>query len=202
MSVETESLYKIGYGLYVLSVNDGTRDSGMICNTVMQATSEPVRIAVTINKTNYTHDVVRRTGKMNVNVLDESAPFSLFENFGFRSGRDADKFADVPFSRSTNGLAVLSEHCNAFFSLKVEQYIDLGTHGMFICIVEEAKSLSNSATMTYAYYHANVKPKPTAAAGKKGFRCPICGYVYEGDELPADFICPWCKHPASEFVRL
>ena len=202
MSVENEAFYKIGYGLYVLSVNDGVRDGGMICNTVVQVTAEPARLSVTVHKGNYTHDVIRRTGKMNVNVLSESAPFSVFYNFGFRSGRDADKFVGVEFTRSANGLAVLSKDCNAYFSLKVEQYVDLGTHGMFICSVEEGKALSKAATMTYAYYHANVKPKPKAEAKKKGFVCKICGYVYEGDELPPDFICPWCKHPASDFEPL
>ncbi len=202
MEIENEALYKVGYGLYVISVKDGDRDCGMICNTVMQVTAEPARVAVAIHKGNYTHDVAKRTGVMNVNILSESAKFALFENFGFRSSRDADKFADVSFTRSANGLAVLSEDCNAYLALKVEQYVDLGTHGMFICAVEEAKALSSAPTMTYAYYHAYVKPKPKVEEQKKGFVCPICGYVYEGDELPPDFICPWCKHPASEFVKL
>ncbi|MBP5319610.1 MAG: flavin reductase [Kiritimatiellae bacterium] len=197
---EMAAFFKIGYGLYVITTHDGARDNGMICNTVVQVTSEPQRIAVTLNKSNYTHDVVRETGKMNVNVLAESAPFSVFQNFGFRSGRDADKFEGVAFTRSENGLAVLSADCNAVFSLTVEQYIDLGTHGLFICAVEEAKSLSDAPTMTYAYYQAKVKPKPQVTAKKRCWVCPICGYVYEGDELPPDFICPLCKHPASEFV--
>ncbi|MBO4512192.1 MAG: rubredoxin, partial [Victivallales bacterium] len=132
------------------------------------------------------------------------APFSLFQNFGFRSGRDSDKFADVGFLRSSNGLPVLTRHCNAFVSLQAEDYIDLESHGMFICHVTEAMELGAGASMTYSYYHANVKPKPGAASSskKKGYVCTVCGYVYEGDELPADFICPLCKHPASDFVRL
>ena len=196
---DLSAFFKIGYGLYVITTNDGKRDNGMICNTVVQVTIEPLRIAVTINKGNYTHDVVRETGRMNVNVLAESAPFAVFQNFGFRSGRDADKFEDVAFSRSENGLAVLVKDCNAVFSLTVEQYIDLGSHGMFICAVTEARTLSDAASMTYAYYHASVKPKPETKPKAKGWICPICGYIYEGEDLPPDFICPICKHPASEF---
>ena len=199
--MDKTAFYKIGYGLYVITLSDGTRDNGMIGNTVMQVTNEPAQIAVAINKANYSHDVVLRTGLMNVNVLAESAPFSVFQNFGFRSGRDNDKFADVAFTRSANGLAVLSQNCNAYFSLKVEKYLDLGSHGLFLCSVTEAQTLSQEETMTYAYYQANVKPRPQKAK-KKGFVCKICGYVYEGDELPPDFICPLCKHPASDFEPL
>ena len=199
--IDKTSLFNIGYGLYVITTHDGTRDNGMICNAVMQVTNEPLQVAVAINKANYSHDVVLKSGVMNVNVLSESAPFSVFQNFGFRSGRDNDKFDGVPFTRSANGLTVLSHDCNAFFSLKVESHIDLGTHGLFICSITEAQTLSDVPTMTYAYYQANVKPKkPTAK--KKGWICKICGYVYEGDELPPDFVCPLCKHPASDFERL
>ncbi len=199
--IDNAALYKIGYGLYVITTREGEKDNGMICNTVIQVTSNPLWLSVTINKANYTHDVIRRTGVMNVNTLSESAPFSVFERFGFHSGRDTDKFAGLTVERSENGLAILTAESNSFFSLKVENYVDLGTHGMFLCSVTEAKTLSKGETMTYAYYHVNVKPKPKAAK-KKGFVCTICGYVYEGDELPADFICPLCKHPASDFVPL
>ena len=199
--IDKSSLFKIAYGLYVITMNDGSRDNGMICNAVMQVTNEPLQVAVAINKANYSHEVIQKSGLMNVNVLSEAAPFSVFQNFGFRSGRDNDKFADVPFTRSANGLPVLSHDCNAFYSLKVENYIDLGTHGMFICSVTEAQTLSDLNTMTYTYYQENVKPKkPTTK--KKGWICKICGYVYEGDELPPDYICPLCKHPASDFERL
>ena len=199
--IDKSSLFKIAYGLYVITMNDGSRDNGMICNAVMQVTNEPLQVAVAINKANYSHEVIQKSGVMNVNVLSEAAPFSVFQNFGFRSGRDNDKFIDVPFTRSTNGLPVLSHDCNAFYSLKVENYIDLGTHGMFICSVTEAQTLSDLNTMTYTYYQENVKPKKPATK-KKGWICKICGYVYEGDELPPDFICPLCKHPASDFERL
>ncbi len=201
--IDGKAFFKIGYGLYVVTTNDGRRDNGMICNTVVQVTGSPARVSVTISKSNYTHDTVRKTGKMNVCTIAETAAFPLFELYGFRSGRDADKLAGVEVMRSENGLAVIAHDCNSFFSLEVESYVDLDTHGMFICRVVEAKALSDAPTMTYAYYHANVKPKPKPAAGKKkGFVCVVCGYVYEGDELPPDFVCPICKHPASDFRPL
>ena len=192
------ALFKIGYGLYVVTCNDGKKDNGLIVNTVSQVTDTPNRIAVTINKANYSHHVIKQTGKMNVNCLTVDAPFKVFETFGFRSGRNVDKFADCTPLRSDNGLVVLPRYINAFMSLKVEQYVDLDTHGMFICSVTEARVLSDVETMTYAYYHANVKPKPQTE-GKKGYVCKICGYVYEGEELPEDFICPLCKHGAQDF---
>ena len=203
-AVETAAFSKIGYGLYVVTTNDGKRDNGMICNTVVQVTGEPPRLAVTINKVNYTHDVAKATGKMNVCALAESAPFSAFENFGFRSGRDADKFETGALTRTSNGLAVPTRDCNSVFALKVESYVDLGTHGMFVCAVEEALVLSDAPTMTYDYYHANVKPKPKPApeGGGKRWICPICGFVYDGEgQPPADYLCPLCKHPGSEFIE-
>jgi flavin reductase (DIM6/NTAB) family NADH-FMN oxidoreductase RutF len=200
-NIDTTALFKIGYGLYVVTSNDGAKDNGMIVNTVVQLTSNPCMVAVTINKSNYTHDVVKQSGIMNVNCLSVDTPFSVFENFGFKSGRDTDKLARVAFSRSDNGLAVLSENVNAFMSLKVEQYIDLGTHGMFICELTESRVISDKETMTYDYYHKNVKPKP-GAKKKKGYVCKICGYVHEGDTLPEDFVCPWCKHGAEFFEEI
>ena len=192
------ALFNIGYGLYVVTCNDGKKDNGLIVNTVTQVTNTPNRIAVTINKENYSHHVIKQTGLMNINCLSTDAPFSVFESFGFRSGRNVDKFADCTPLRSDNGLVFLPRYINSFMSLKVEQYIDLDTHGMFICSVTEARVISDRETMTYSYYHANVKPKP-ATEGKKGYVCKICGYVYEGEELPEDFICPLCKHGASDF---
>ena len=192
------ALFRIGYGLYVVTSNDGKKDNGLIVNTVSQVTSSPNRIAVCINKQNYSHHVIRQTGVMNVNCLSVDAPFEVFESFGFRSGRNVDKFADCTPLRSDNGLAFLPKYINSFMSLKVEQYIDLDTHGMFICSVTEARVISDRETMTYTYYQNHVKPKP-ATEGKKGYVCKICGYVYEGDELPEDFICPLCKHGAADF---
>ena len=192
------ALFNIGYGLYVVTSNDGKKDNGCIVNTVSQLTSQPNRVAVCINKQNYTHHVVKSTGIMNVNCLSVEAPFSVFENFGFQSGRNVDKFANWETPRSDNGLVFLPKYINSFMSLKVEDYIDLGTHGMFICSVAEARVINRVETMTYTYYQKNVKPKP-ATEGKKGWVCKICGYVYEGDELPEDFICPLCKHGAADF---
>lgn len=188
----------IGYGLYVVTSNDGVRDNGLVVNTVSQLTSTPCRLSVVINKGNYSHDVIKRTGLMNVNCLTVDAPFALFERFGFHSGRDTDKFAGSAPERSKNGLAVLDKYINSYISLRVVQYVDLGTHGMFICDVTEAHVISDRESMTYAHYHKNVKPKP-AAEGKKGFVCKVCGYIYEGERLPDDFICPLCKHGAEDF---
>ena len=195
---DLKALFNIGYGLYVVTCNDGKKDNGLIVNTVSQVTSVPNRIAVCINKGNYSHHVIKQTGIMNVNCLSTEAPFKVFEKFGFVSGRNTDKFKDCTPLRSDNGLVFLPRYINAFMSLKVEQYVDLDTHGMFICSVTEARVLSDRETMTYTYYQNNVKPKPETA-GKKGHVCKICGYVYEGDPLPDDFICPLCKHPASDF---
>lgn len=199
--INSNALFTIGYGLYVVTVNDGKRDNGLIVNTVMQLTSSPNRIAVTINKSNYSHDVVKQTGKMNVNCLTIDAPFAVFEAFGFKSGRNVDKFADCTPVRSNNGLIVLPKYVNAFISLTAQQYIDLDTHGMFICTVDDANVLSDRESMTYDYYHKNVKPKPQRQE-KKGYVCKICGYVYEGDPLPEDFVCPLCKHGAADFEEI
>ena len=192
------ALFNIGYGLYVITSNDGKKDNGLIVNTVTQVTNTPNRIAVTINKQNYSHHIIKQTGKMNINCLSTDAPFKVFEVFGFQSGRNVDKFADCQPLRSDNGLVFLPRHINSFMSLKVEQYVDLDTHGMFICSITEARVLSDKETMTYTYYQNNVKPKPKTD-DKKGFVCKICGYVYEGDELPEDYVCPLCKHGASDF---
>lgn len=192
------ALFKIGYGLYVVTSNDGKKDNGLIVNTVSQVTNSPDRIAVCVNKQNYSHHVIKQTGIMNVNCLSVEAPFAVFESFGFRSGRTVDKFANCNPLRSDNGLVFLPKYINSFMSLKVESYVDLDTHGMFICSVTEARVISDKETMTYTYYQNNVKPKPQVE-GKKGYVCKVCGYVYEGDELPEDFICPLCKHGVADF---
>ena len=192
------ALFRIGYGLYVVTSNDGKKDNGLIVNTVIQLTDTPNRVAVNINKANYSHHVIKQTGVLNVNCLSTEAPFSVFQQFGFQTGRSVDKFAGQTVYRSDNGLVFLDKYINAFMSLKVEDYVDLGTHGMFICSVTEARVMSNQETMTYTYYQNNVKPKPETE-GKKGFVCKVCGYIYEGDELPADYICPLCKHGAADF---
>ena len=195
---DLSALFNIGYGLYVVTSHDGKKDNGLIVNTVTQVTSTPNRIAVTINKQNYSHHIIKQSGKMNVNCLSTDAPFAVFETFGFQSGRNVDKFADCTPLRSDNGLIFLPRYINSFMSLKVEDYVDLDTHGMFICSITEARVLSDRETMTYTYYQQNVKPKPETE-GKKGYVCKICGYVYEGEPLPEDFICPLCKHGAADF---
>lgn len=200
--MNTSAMFKISYGLYILTANDGEKDNGCVINTLAQVTGNPNRVSITVNKANYTHDMILKTGVFNVSVLSESAPFKLFEHFGFKSGRDTQKFFKNPNeARSENGVLYIPDCTNAFVSGKVVETLDLGTHTMFIADVTDCEVLSDEPSMTYAYYHANVKPKPQKTE-KKGYRCKICGYVYEGEELPEDFICPICKHPASDFEKI
>ena len=198
---DLSALFNIGYGLYVVTSNDGRRDNGLIVNTVTQVTNTPNRLAVTINKENYSHHIIKQTGKMNINCLSVDAPFAVFEKFGFVSGRNVDKFEGCEPLRSDNGLVFLPRYINSFMSLEVESYVDLDTHGMFICSISEARVISDRESMTYAYYHENVKPKPETD-GVKGWVCKICGYVHEEEELPEDFVCPLCKHGASDFEKI
>ena len=195
---DLNALFNIGYGLYVVTSSDGQKDNGLIVNTVTQVTNTPNRVAITINKENYSHHLIRQTGMMNVNCLDITAPFALFQNFGFQSGRAVDKFAGMEELRTDNGLRFLPMHINAVMSLKVENYVDLDTHGMFICTVTEARVMSNKETMSYTFYQNNLKPQPETE-GKKGYVCKVCGWVYEGEPLPDDIICPLCKHGAADF---
>ena len=196
------ALFKIGYGLYVVTSRDGDKDNGLIVNTVTQLTNSPNRIGVAINKANYSHEIIKKTGVLNVNCLSVDAPFSVFEQFGFVSGRDKNKFeSEEQILRSDNGVAFLSRYINSFMSLKVERYVDFDTHGMFVCTVTESRVIEPTETMTYTYYQQHVKPRPQTE-GKKGWVCKICGYVYEGEELPEDFVCPLCKHGASDFEPL
>lgn len=205
--MDNSALFKLSYGLFVVTAHEGNKDNGCIINTVTQATSSPVQITVAINKTNYTHDMILKTGEFNVSILTEKSSFSTFRHFGFQSGRDTDKCSDeapISFARSENGIVYLTEECNAYLSAKVKSSVDLGTHTLFIAEVTDAKNLSDDASVTYAYYHANIKPKPEASKSeeKKGWICTICGYIYEGEVLPEDFTCPICKHPASDFKKL
>ena len=193
-----ETLFKLSYGLFVLSARDGEKDNGCIINTVMQITDTPLQIAVGINKDNYTYEMIEKTGMFNVSVLTEEVPFSVFEDFGFKSGRTEDKFSAFnDKERSENGILYLTKYTNAFISAKVIKTLDCGTHMMLIAEVTDAKTLSDAPSVTYDYYFKNIKPKP--ATKKKGYVCKICGYVYEGETLPDDYICPLCKHPASDF---
>ena len=195
------ALFKIGYGLYVVTSFDGVRDNGLILNSVMQVTSSPERVAVAINKSNYSHDVIKSSGIMTVNCLSQDAPFKVFEAFGFASGRDKNKFENCTPNRASNGLAVLPKYINAYISLSVVEYVDLGTHGLFIADVTESQVVSDKESMTYAYYHKYVKPKP-AAEKKSGYICKICGFIHDEDVLPDDFVCPICGHGASDFEPL
>lgn len=202
MALDPTALFTLSYGLYVLTAREGDRDLGCIVNTVTQLTENPTRIAVSVNKQNFTNEVIQRTGVFNVSVLTEAAPMDLFRHFGFQSGRDVDKFAGRADPVSENGLRYIDGPANALISGKVEQAIDCGTHMLYIALVTEARKLSDAPSMTYAYYFANVKPKPQpkpAEKPRRGFVCRICGYFYEGDELPPDFICPLCKHGAADF---
>lgn len=197
---DNKSLFSISYGLYlVTSALDG-KPNGLIVNTVTQLTNTPNRVAVTINKANYSHKIIKETGILNVNCLTTETPFFVFKNFGFQSGIDKDKFEGLSYSISENGLPVLGGCVNTFISLKVTDYVDLDTHGMFICEITDSGIINDKESVTYTYYQKNIKPKPEPAKSK-GYVCKICGYVYEGDELPEDFICPWCKHPASDFEK-
>lgn len=197
-NIDKTSLFKIGYGLYAITYNDNNRDNGLIVNTVMQITDTPLRISVTINKLNYSHDVILNSGIMNVCCLSEATPFDVFEALGFHSGRDTDKLSGISTWKGPNGLSLLScEYMNAYMCLRVVDTVDFGTHTMFVCEITDSMTCTDDKSMTYSYYHANVKPKPQAK--KKGFVCKICGYVHEGDTLPDDFVCPWCKHSADAF---
>ena len=201
--MNTNALFKIGYGLYVLTANDGLKDNGCIINTVMQVTSNPCQIAVAVNKQNYTNEMIRKTRKFNVSVLSENTKFDIFKHFGFQSGKNVDKFADfTDTKRSPNGLLYITKDTNAFMSAYVQQEIDLSTHTLFISQIVASEILSEVPTVTYDFYQNNIKPKPEAKTEKKGWRCKICGYVYEGDPIPEDFICPWCKHGVEDFEKI
>ena len=200
--MDNKVLFNIGYGLYVLTANEGEKDNGCIINTVMQVTSDPLQIAIAVNKKNYTNEMIQRTKKFNVSILSESSKFEIFKHFGFQSGRDVDKFASFyDTKRSPNGVLYITQNTNSYMSAYVKQEIDLGTHTLFIAQLVAAEILSEEATVTYTYYQNNIKPKPQKTE-KKGWRCKICGYIYEGEDLPVDFICPWCKHGAVDFERI
>lgn len=196
--MDTTAFFKLSYGLFVVTAREGEKDNGCITNTVMQLTTTPNRISLAVNKDNYTHGMIERTGKFNISVLDEDAEFDTFKHWGFQSGKNVDKAQGITFARSENGLIYVTEGVNAVLSAQVISSVDLGTHTLFIAEVTAAESLSNVPSATYAYYHKNIKPAPQRPK-KKGWICTICGYIYEGEQLPADFVCPLCKHPASDF---
>ena len=205
--MDQKVMYTLSYGLFVLSARRGEKDNGCITNTAIQVTAEPNRIAIAVNKANYTHDMVLETGKFTLSVLSEEAKFDLFQRFGFQSGRDVDKLADFQehIARDGNGVVYVTRGTNAWISCQVVSTMDLGTHTLFVADVLDGGVLSQAPSATYSYYQSHIKPKPAAPAGessKKRWVCTVCGYVYEGDFLPDDFICPLCKHPASDFELL
>ena len=204
--MDPKAMFKLSYGLFVLTAREGEKDNGCITNTAIQVTSEPNRISIAVNKANYTHDMVMHTRKFNVSILSQEASFDTFKHFGFQSGRNVDKFADfTACKRAENGIYIITAGTNAYISAEVEQTIDLGTHTLFIAKVTDLDVLSSVSSATYEYYQNNIKPKPQAPAaptGKTVWRCIVCGYIYEGDPIPADFICPLCKHPASDFEKI
>ena len=200
--MDNKVLFNIGYGLYVLTANEGEKDNGCIINTVMQVTSDPLQIAIAVNKKNYTNEMIQRTKKFNVSILSESSKFEIFKHFGFQSGRNVDKFASFyDTKRSPNGVLYITQNTNSYMSAYVKQEIDLGTHTLFIARLVAAEILSEEPTVTYTYYQNNIKPKPQKTE-KKGWICKICGYIYEGEYLPPDFICPICKHSAADFEKI
>lgn len=199
--MDEKAMYKLSYGLFVLTARDGEKDNGCIVNTVSQVTVSPNRIVVAVNKSNYTHDMIVKTGMFNVSVLTEKSSFETYKHWGFQSGRDVDKTKEITFQRAENGVIYIAEETNAYLSAKVVSMTDLGTHTLFLADVTEAQVLSQEESVTYSYYQKNIKPAP-APEKKKGFICTVCGYIYEVDILPEDFICPWCKHPASDFKPL
>lgn len=208
--IEKQAMYKLTYGLFVLTTTDGEKQNGCIVNTVSMITDSPKRITVFVNKSNYSEELLRKTGVFNVSVLTEKTPFDVFKQFGFCSGRDTDKFAGKEYPKTENGLYYLPEYANAVLSAKVVDAYDYDTHTLFVAEVTEAKTLNEDKSVTYEYYQSHIKPKPEApkadaeAQEKKGGKwvCKICGYVHEGEELPEDFICPWCKHPAEDFEKI
>jgi len=205
--MDKKAMYKLSYGLFVLTAKEGDKDNGCIINTAIQAASEPNQLSICVNKANYTHDMVMRTGEFTVSVISENADFELFKHFGFQSGKEVDKFAGYTnCKRGENGICYITEGTNAFISVKVTKTEDLGSHTMFIGEITDMEVLSENASVTYAYYLENIKPKPQAVGtddkGQTVWRCTICGYEYVGEEIPDDFICPLCKHPVSDFEKV
>ena len=199
--MDKAAMYKLTSGLFVLTAKEGEKDNGCIINTAMQVTTSPNRIIIVVNKQNYTHDMIMRTKTFNVSCLSENASFEVFKHFGFQSGKDVDKMEGKSYPRAENGIVYVEDMANAYISGKVVSETDLGTHTMFLADVTDAKVLGDAESVSYSYYQKNIKPAPQPAK-KKGWVCKICGYVYEGEDLPEDFICPLCKHPASDFEPL
>ena len=200
-------MYNFSYGLFVLTTNDGTKDNGCIINTAIQVTSTPSQISICVNKANYTHDMIVKSKKFTISTISQDAKFDLFKQFGFQTGKDVNKFENFnDAKRDDNGLLYINKGTNAYISVKVNKIDDLGTHSLFVGEITNMEVLSSTPSATYEYYLKNIKPKPDAVGktsdGKTIWRCKICGYEYVGEELPDDFICPICKHPASDFEKV
>ena len=202
MAINEMAFNKITYGLFVLTAKDGEKDNGCIINTAMQVTVMPNCIVVAVNKESYTHDMISKTKEFNISILDETSQFETYKKLGFKSGRDFDKFTEVNFARAKNGIVYLTKECNGYISGKVTQTVDLGTHTLFVAEVTDGEVLSDKSSVTYAYYYSNIKKKDNIESGKKGFICIVCGFIYEGESLPADYICPICKHGVADFRPL
>jgi len=203
--VDNNALFKFSYGLFVLTTKSDEKDNGCIINTATQITDNPLKIAITVNKATLTHDMIVKAGKFNLSTLTESVPFSVFEKFGLSSGKDGEKFAESDYGnmRTSNGLRYIPENTNSVISAKVCDSYDHGTHTVFVADVTQSFILSEEPSVTYQYYFDNIKPKAQHSNGAaKGFVCKICGYIYDGDVLPEDFICPLCKHGANDFEPL
>lgn len=200
--MDNKAMFDLSYGLYVLTAKDGDKDNGCIINTAMQVTVTPNQIIVTVNKNNYTHDMIVKTGMFNLSILTEGSSFDTFKNWGFQSGKDIDKTVGIAYKRAENGIIYLTKEVNAYISGRVVSATDLGTHTMFLANVENTEVLSVKESVTYSYYQKNIKPAVKKEEEKKGYICIICGYIYEGDVLPDDFICPICKHGAADFEKL
>lgn len=200
--MDNKAMFNLSYGLFILTAKDGEKDNGCIVNTVGQVTSQPNKISLTVNKANYTHDMILKTKEFNVSVLAENSKFETYRHWGFQSGRNTDKLESISFKRSANGLVYIADETNAFLSAKVVSTLDLGTHTLFIADVTDGEVLSQVPSATYSFYQNNIKPKPASTEKRKGFICTVCGYIYEGETLPADFVCPVCKHGAADFEKL
>lgn len=197
--MDKKAMFNLSYGLFILTARDGQKDNGCIVNTVIQVTETPNLITAVVNKQNYTHDIIAKTRGFNVSILSEDSKFQTYKHWGFQSGQNTDKLEGIEFKRSANGIIYITNETNAFISAKVISTSDLGTHSLFLAEVTDSEILSDIESVTYSYYHKNIKPKPNEQEKKKGYICTVCGYIYEGEVLPEDFICPWCKHPASDF---
>ncbi len=204
--MNSKALFNLTYGLFVVTVKDNDKFNGCIVNTAIQVTSDPERIVVAVNKSNYTNELIAKTGRFNVSIISEAADFELFKRFGFQSGRDVDKFEEYEnYAVADNGIPYITGGSNAYILAEVEQIVDVGTHSMFVARITDMEVTDKTPSATYGYYHSNIKPQPQKADEKSEttkWRCSICGYEYEGEELPEDFICPLCKHPASDFEKV